>query len=144
MNLVATNGILAPVIVLIAWTLVMWIWMYATRLPAIGKMKVTMDPNAVSGDQMAQLPASVRWKADNYNHLLDEPTLFYALAISLALLGEGDGVNLVLAWAYVGLRILHSLVQALINIIEVRFLIFVLSSFVLFAMTFNALLAVMG
>jgi hypothetical protein len=97
-----------------------------------------LDPMAPRGEQMASLPAKVRWKADNYNHLLEQPTLFYAVAIVLALVGRGDGVALYLAWAYVGLRVVHSLIQTLVNRIEARFGVFVLSSLVLVAMTIEA------
>lgn len=135
--------ILAPVIVLIAWSLFIWLWMYATRIPAIQKMKMKLDPNAKSGAQMSELPANVRWKADNYNHLMEQPTIFYALVFALALLGLADD-NAIFAWAYVGLRIAHSLVQVLINKIELRFALFVLSNIPLFIMTLNALLAVFG
>ena len=86
---------------------------------------------------MSTLPPNVRWKADNYTHLMEQPTVFYALAISLAVIGEGSGNNLYLAWAYVLLRIIHSVVQALVNKIELRFLIFVLSNIPLFCLTVN-------
>ncbi len=132
------SPILAPVIALITWSMVMWLWMYVTRIPAIAKAGMKMDPMAPAGQQMSTLPAQVRWKADNYNHLMEQPTLFYAVALSMALMGEGVGINLTLAWAYVGLRVLHSLVQAIVNKIEVRFAIFVLSSLVLVALVFNA------
>ncbi len=91
---------------------------------------------------MATLPPMVRWKADNYVHLMEQPTIFYALVISLAVLGEGSGINLYLAWAYVLLRIAHSLVQAVVNKIELRFLIFALSNIPLFWLTFNAVVLV--
>jgi hypothetical protein len=132
------SPILAPVVALVAWSMLMWSWMYVTRIPAIFRAKMVMDPMAPRGEQMNKLPAQVRWKADNYNHLMEQPTIFYAIALSLALLGEGDGANLVLAWAYVGLRVVHSLVQAIINKIELRFAIFFLSSLVLIGLTFNA------
>ena len=90
---------------------------------------------------MSSLPPQVRWKADNYNHLLEQPTLFYALAISLALLGVQTQIGLMLAWVYVFLRIGHSLVQALINKIEVRFLLFALSNIPLFALIYIAVTA---
>ena len=64
-------------------------------------------------------------------------TLFYALAIVLAIIGEGEGTNLYFAWAYVVLRIIHSLVQALSNKIEVRFLLFVLSNVPLLVLTYS-------
>lgn len=134
--------ILTPVIILISWSMIIWIWMYATRIPAVRANKLVLDPQAERGAQMATLPAKVRWKADNYNHLMEQPTLFYALAISLAVLGEGQDINLYLAWAYVVLRVSHSLIQVLSNKIELRFAVFVLSNIPLFALTINALLAV--
>ncbi len=137
-----STPILTPLVVLVAWSMVMWLWMYATRLPAMMAMDMKPDPNAPRGEQMNTLPASVRWKADNYNHLMEQPTVFYAIVLALALLGYGEGINLVLAWAYVGIRIVHSLLQALVNKIEVRFLLFFLSSLALIGLTFNALRAV--
>ncbi len=134
--------IITPVVVLVAWSLLMLLWMYATRLPALRAAKIKLDPNALRGQQMSTLPPRVRWKSDNYTHLMEQPTLFYAIVLSLALLGEGDGINLSLAWAYVMLRILHSLVQVLVNKIEVRFVLFSLSNIPLFWLTINALLAV--
>ncbi len=133
-----SSPILAPVVALVAWSLVMWLWMYVTRLPAMKQAHMVPDPQAPRGEQMNQLPARVRWKADNYNHLMEQPTIFYAIALTLALLGEGEGVNLALAWTYVGLRVVHSLVQVLVNKIEVRFLIFAVSSLMLVGLTVNA------
>ena len=136
-----TSPILAPVVALIAWSMLIWLWMYVTRIPAMSKLRMQLDPNAPRGEQMNQLPAAVRWKADNYNHLMEQPTLFYAICLTLALLGLGGGSNLALAWAYVGLRVLHSLVQVLINRIEVRFVLFILSSLMLLGLIFNAAVA---
>ena len=91
---------------------------------------------------MAQLPPSVRWKADNYNHLFEQPTVFYAVALALAVIGQGSGINAKLAWAYVALRVAHSLLQALWNNINARFALFATSSLVLMALTVQAALAV--
>lgn len=135
--------ILLPVMALVGWSLVMWLWMYVTRLPAMRKAKMKPDPNAPRGEQMSQLPASVRWKADNYNHLMEQPTIFYAAALALALMGQGDGVNLILAWTYVGLRVVHSLWQALTNVIELRFVLFALSTLPLIAMTWNGVVTML-
>lgn len=132
------SPIIAPVVALVAWSLVMWLWMYATRLPAMTRLGMKPDPQMPRGEQMNMLPARTRWKADNYNHLMEQPTLFYAIALSLALLDAGGGSSLVMAWAYVGLRIVHSLWQALTNVIEIRFVLFVLSSLMLFGLTWNA------
>lgn len=132
------SPLLGAVIALVLWSMLMWAWMYVTRIPAILQMKMKLDPQAPRGEQMNLLPATVRWKADNYNHLMEQPTIFYALALSLVLMGAGDGLNALLAWAYVGLRVVHSLVQALINKIELRFALFFVSSLLLLAMGLNA------
>lgn len=132
--------IVSAAIALVLWTFVMWFWLYATRLPAIIKGKIVYDPQRPASEFMDKIPASVRWKADNYNHLHEQPTIFYAVAIILAMLGEGGGFNATLAWVYVGLRVIHSLVQATINKVELRFLIFVAASLVLLALAVNAAL----
>lgn len=134
------SPIIAPVVALVAWTLVMQIWMLGTRIPALRKMGV--DLKKVRGGQGRQLDGviedRIQWKAHNYNHLLEQPTLFYAIALSLAVLGGGGGWNLGLAWAYVALRVLHSLIQATVNVVRWRFLVFCLASLVLLALTLHA------
>jgi hypothetical protein len=130
-----SEQLLGPVIALVAWSMVMWLWMYATRLPALYAANMKLDPYAPSGEQMSLLPPRVRWKADNYNHLMEQPTIFYAIVVALVLLGISSQASLVLAWSYVALRVIHSLVQALVNKIEVRFLVFVLSNIPLFFLT---------
>jgi hypothetical protein len=135
--------ILLPVAVLVAWSLVMMFWMVAVRIPAMRAKGINLStavggrPGVLDGvlDERAQ------WKAHNYIHLMEQPTLFYAIAITLAVIGEGDGTNALLAWAYVGLRVIHSLVQATTNIIRYRFFAFLLSSLVLVALTVHALIA---
>lgn len=136
--------ILQPVVVLVGWSMVMWIWMYVTRLPAVQAADMQLDSSRPLGEQMATLPPRVRWKADNYNHLMEQPTIFYPLVITIALLGQGEGLNLYMAWAYVGLRVIHSIFQALINAIPVRFVLHVLSSIPLFVMIWNAMMASFG
>ena len=89
---------------------------------------MVLDPNVPKGEQMATLPPNVRWKADNYNHLMEAPTMFYAVALTLAVAGAGHGVAVAMAWVYVGLRIIHSLVQVTSNHIPTRFAVFVLST----------------
>ncbi|MFZ4689481.1 MAG: MAPEG family protein [Polymorphobacter sp.] len=117
------SEILQPVAVLILWSLVMWLWMYAVRLPAINRS--SLDAKTMVGSTAADLdvalPASVQWKAHNYNHLMEQPTIFYAAALLLAVAWQGDGMNALIAWVYVGFRIVHSLVQATVNRVAVRF-----------------------
>ena len=136
-------GILQPVVALAAWTMVMWAWMYATRIPAMRARK--LDPNVLANDPEMTLdrllPPPVQWKAHNYNHLHEAPTVFYAVAIVLAIVGQGDGYNLWLGWLYVAVRIAHSLVQATVNLILLRFAIFAVSSLVLIVLIVRAALA---
>jgi hypothetical protein len=135
------SAILGPVVALVAWTLVMQIWMYATRLPAMRRAGIELkDRRGGRGGQLdGVLDDRVQWKAHNYNHLLEQPTIFYAIAIALALLGGGDvRINVWLAWAYVALRVLHSLIQATVNVVRWRFLVFALASFCLLGLTVHA------
>jgi hypothetical protein len=140
--------ILQPVVILAAWTLVIWLWMYATRIPAMNRAGIDgVNMTASTGkslrdDLTAKGEHRASWIADNYNHLHEAPTVFYAIAITLAMIGWGDGMNADIAWAYVGLRIAHSLVQALWNRVIVRFLLFILSTLCLIALTLHAGMAV--
>ncbi|MEM1035225.1 MAG: MAPEG family protein [Pseudomonadota bacterium] len=125
---------LMPVLVLVLWTLVMWIWMYATRIPAMTAAKI--DPNDARhpGTYSDKIPSNVRAVADNYNHLHEQPTLFYALMMFTAVTGGGTYTMLYLAFGYVGLRVLHSLVQVLSPNVMLRFFTFAISTIVLMAM----------
>ncbi|MEO6041497.1 MAG: MAPEG family protein [Croceibacterium sp.] len=137
-------AILQPVVALALWTMVMWAWMYAVRIPAMTALKV--DPDTIVRDPEAALdkllPPQVQWKAHNYNHLHEAPTVFYAMALLLAITGQGDGMNATLGCVYVGLRVIHSLVHATVNKVTLRFMIFVASSAVLLALIVDAALAV--
>ena len=137
-----THTILQPVIALVLWSMVMWAWLYATRVPAMLRARTKLDPTLPRDVMLGGLPPRVRWKADNYNHLMEQPTLFYATVLTLALLEQGDALTVGLAWAYVALRILHSLIQALVNVILLRFSVFMIASGVLFALAVRAAMAV--
>jgi hypothetical protein len=139
-----TTQFLTPVLVLVTWTLIMWVWMYATRIPAMNKAGVEPQEAAHPGTWAHRIPSSVRAVADNYNHLHEQPTIFYALMFFAALTGGGDATALRLAWAYVILRVLHSLVQATFNRVIVRFSIFALATVVLMVLAAKQLLRVLG
>jgi len=136
-----SQTMLQPVMALVLWSMVMWGWLYATRLPAMARARTPLDPTQPRDVMLGGLPPRVRWKADNYNHLMEQPTLFYATALVLALLGQGDPINLGLAWTYVALRVVHSLVQALVNVIVLRFAVFMAASVVLVVLALRAAFA---
>jgi len=126
-------SLIPPVLTLIGWTFVMWVWLYATRIPALRAARVDLVEVSRTGAKL-DLPAEVTRVADNYNHLHEQPTLFYALALAAQLANAVDGVSVALAWAYVAIRVIHSFVQATRNVIMVRFFVFVAASLVLFSL----------
>lgn len=127
------NSILTPVLALLAWSLVMCLWMYITRIPAMRAAGIDAA-KMTEKSEMDVLPKKVRQIADNYNHLHEQPVVFYGLAFYTHLEGVVSPLTIGLAWAYVALRIAHSLYQATVNFIPVRFVLFVLSSIVLVAL----------
>jgi len=131
---------LTPMLALITWTFVIWLWMYATRIPAM--QKAGIDPGKIKQKaDLDALPVRVKQVADNYNHLHEQPVIFYALATYCQFAGTADPTNVKLAWAYVGLRVVHSLVQCTINYVPLRFAVFTLASFTLLAITVRSWMA---
>lgn len=135
---------LQPIVALALWTLVMWGWMLATRLPAIKRAGFALgELVGTSGvDAERGLPPKAQWKAHNYNHLLEQPTLFYAVMIVLTLAGIDDFTTRMVAWSYVTLRIVHSVWQATVNRVAGRFWLFLLSTLALIALAVRAAMAV--
>ena len=136
------ESMLWPVLALIVLTLLVWVGMYATRIPAMQKAGISPQsarhPGSLDG-----LPSSARQVTDNYNHLLEQPTIFYALVFYIVLTGHSDGLHIYLAWAYVGLRVVHTLVQCTVNRVTTRFFVFSLSTLVLMVMAGRELVALL-
>ena len=132
---------LAPAAVLIAWSLVMLFWMAGTRLPAMSKMGGVRKakPGGRGQDLEGVLDERVNWKSHNYAHLMEQPTLFYAVSIIIALLGAGAS-DVLAAWVYVAFRVIHSIWQATVNVVSIRFLLFLISSVALVALAIHALM----
>lgn len=137
-------SILAPAAVLVLWSLIMLFWMAFTRLPAASKLapKGTPTPAGLRGQDLdPRLPPNVAWKSHNYTHLMEQPTIFYATVFILFLAGAATPMIVGFAWAYVILRIIHSIYQATINVVMVRFTLFLLSTLCLLFMAVHAVLA---
>ena len=131
--------ILAPAAVLVAWSIVMLFWMAFTRLPAMAKgggLKGA-KPGGRGQDLEGVIPDRINWKAHNYAHLMEQPTLFYAAVVIIAIMGPG-ALDPVFAWIYVAIRIVHSIWQATVNIVSVRFLLFLLSTLALICLAWRA------
>ena len=135
------DTMIAPVMALVAWSLVMWVWMYVQRIPAMQKAGVKPQDARFPGS-LDILPDRARQAADNYNHLMEQPTIFYAAALAIQVAGHADGMAVHFAWVYVCVRVLHSLLQVSLNLVPVRFLLFVVSTGVLAAMVVRELMRV--
>lgn len=133
------HGLIAPLLALVAWTFVMWAWLYATRIPAMRRASIDLEELSRTGAPLT-LPPEVARVADNYNHLHEQPTLFYALVLAAQVAGAVDAVSVGLAWSYVLLRVVHSLIQATRNVIALRFAVFAVASLVLLALLVQTVL----
>ncbi|BDI60869.1 MAPEG family protein [Qipengyuania nanhaisediminis] len=135
---------LAPAAVLVIWTLIVLFWMVPTRFGAIAKVEdKSVFPKKIGPrgpDLEGVLPDKANWPAHNHTHLHEQPTLFYAVSVILAIIGPGEW-DVALAWIYVGIRIVHSLWQILFNKLPVRILLFLLSTLVLVALAISAVMA---
>jgi len=135
------SPILVPVVALVAWTLIMMLWMVATRMAEFRRLGINFDnipPGSRGVDLEGRADARAQWKSHNYNHLMEQPTIFYAIALTLALMDFGGGLNYWLAWGYVGLRIVHSLFQSTVNVVKYRLTLFTLASLCLIGLTAHA------
>lgn len=135
------SPILVPVVALVAWTLLVMLWMVVTRMGEFRRLGIRFDdipPGSRGVDLEGRADPRAQWKSHNYNHLLEQPTIFYAIALTLAIMDMGGGINYWLAWGYVGLRVIHSLFQATVNVVKYRLLLFTLASLCLIGLTVHA------
>lgn len=131
---------LAPAAVLVLWSLLMLMWTAATRFPGMAKLGMnvkTAPPGGRGQDLETVLPPQINWKSHNYAHLMEQPTIFYPTVVILALMGPNAG-DVAFAWAYVALRVVHSIWQATVNTIPVRFTLFLLSTICLVLLAIHA------
>lgn len=140
------NPLLGPVVTLVAWSIVVLFWMAFIRFSAMKKAGRGLG-NAKRGargqDLEGVVPDPINWPSHNYTHLMEQPTIFYAIVLALVAMGDSFAMNVTLAWAYVGLRVVHSIVQITFNDLRVRFPIFVLSTLCLVALTLHAAIALL-
>jgi len=134
------SPLLGPIVALVAWSLIMQVWLYVSRFAAMNRAGISLKGRRGSrgGALEGVIPDEANWKAHNYAHLMEQPTIFYAIVIALILMRFDAHINVYLAWAYVGLRILHSLIQATVNVVTYRFIVFTLASLCLLGLTTHA------
>jgi hypothetical protein len=142
-SLLQPSPLLGPIVALVAWSLVMLVWTAIARRGAFQRLGVSLR-NIPPGSRGEALDKSeerkAQWKAHNYNHLMEQPTIFYAIVLALVLMGFDHSINVTLAWGYVGLRVVHSIVQATINVVAIRLTLFALSTLCLASLTVHAAL----
>lgn len=135
---------LAPAAVLVVWTLIILFWIIPSRFGAVAKLEdksaLTGKPGGRGADLEGVIPNKANWPSHNHTHLHEQPTLFYAVSAILAIVGAG-AFDVMLAWIYVGLRIVHSLWQILVNAIPLRFLLFLASTAALIILAVRAVMA---
>lgn len=135
------HGLIAPVIALVCWTLAVMIWLGYERVRNINRLKLSPDAGKFARDLNALMPDRAKQVSDNYMHLMEQPTLFYAVCFSLQFLGQGEHpVNIGFAWGYVTIRVLHTLVHSTFNDVRIRFFLFLLSSVFLVGLVIHAVL----
>ena len=134
------SPLLGPVVALVAWTLVMLVWLAFSRGAAAKKAGINLGASrgGRGQDLEGKVPPEAQWKAHNYAHLMEQPTIFYAIVFALVLMGMDQPINVWLAWGYVAFRVAHSIVQATVNIVKYRFAMFALSTFCLLGLTVHA------
>lgn len=133
---------LTPALALIVWTLIVWGWLFAIRIPAMQKSRFNPQ-DANNPGALDALPITARMAANNYNHLHEQPTIFYALAIYSHLVGVADPLNIALAWGYVGLRVAHSFTQIVLKQVMLRFYIFLAASVMIIIMAARNVIALL-
>jgi len=133
------SPLLGPVVALVLWTLVVLFILAFTRFRGIKRAGLKVDPSRGGRGQDLDgvLDPKANWPAHKYAHLHEQPTLFYAIVLALVLMGFDHPINVTLAWAYVGLRVVHSIVQMFFNDLRLRFPLFLLSSLVLLSLAIH-------
>jgi hypothetical protein len=129
----SATSMLTPALALVALSLLVWAAMIAVRPRAMIKAGVPWQAARYTAE-LTNLPRPARDVADNYNHLMEQPTIFYALVFYTHLVGNGDALSVGLAWGYVALRVLHSVIQMTVNIVAYRFWVFFASTLLLVAL----------
>ena len=117
--------ILYPMFLVITLSGILFLLLAATRLPSIIKYFGKLQAAKHSEDLRPNLPTAARNITDNYNHLFEQPTLFYALVTYIYLMQHVDTIHLYFAWFYAALRIAHSVIQITSNNVSYRALVFI-------------------
>ena len=132
------QNLLEPVLAMVFLHAAVWIWMTVSRGRAMALAGMTLEQARHTSD-LQQLPNPARQVADNYNHLFELPTVFYALVFYIWAMGHADPVHVACAWGFFGSRVVHSIVHGTINRVALRFPIFALGWVLIIVMSVREL-----
>ena len=133
--------ILAPMLGMMVLTAVVWVVLYARRLPAMRKAGVPAQEYTTPDKGAALLPEAVSYPANNFRNLFELPVLFYALCLYLYVTGTAGHADVVAAWVFVAFRVVHSAIHCTVNIVVARFATYCLAALALWFMLARAVLA---
>jgi hypothetical protein len=136
------HGLILPVLALVAWSILVWLWMIMGRVSVMRRERI--HPQKAVRTREFSTSGREQWVADNYNHLMEQPTIFYAAALAAHAAGQGNAINIGLAWTYVIIRIVHTLIQTSSNIVMWRFYAFIASTAALAAMVVYTLIGMLA
>jgi len=137
------TAIFSPFFAMMFLTLVVWLYMYVRRIHLIRSQK--LDPQDLSTAALAELsPPAVSNPSDNLKNLFEIPVLFYALALYLFVSNQVDAVYVNAAWVFVAFRALHSAVHCTLNIVMLRFYLYLCSTLAVWFMAVRAALQHFG
>ena len=139
MTVTHQTEIFGPLLAMMGLTLAVWLFMFARRIPFIRSLG---DVDLSVPGELARLsPASVSNPSDNLKNLFELPVLFYAIVIYLWITRQADDLYVILAWVFAIFRALHSLVHCTVNIVMLRFWLYVISAVALWLMIGRATVA---
>jgi hypothetical protein len=126
--------ILQPVMAMFLLTGLVWALMYARRIRYT--LVNHIDPQSLATPEFlnARIPVAINNPSNNLKNLFELPVIFYALCAFLLLTHRVDQAYLTCAWAFVALRFVHSVIHCTINIVNLRFAAYFLSSIALWVM----------
>ena len=133
-------AIFFPVFALAAWTFVILLLIPYKRIKAVALKQLVADDFKLG--ESKNVPPNVSLPNQNYVNLLELPVLFYVVCLVLYVTNSVDAMAIYLAWGYVGLRLIHSLVHLTSNNVFRRLIVFAMSAFVLMAMWGRAFIAI--
>ena len=138
------NAIFGPFFTMIFLTVVVWLYMYVRRISFITGSQIDAKELATPGALAKLSPAAVANPSDNLKNLFEMPVIFYALTLYLFVTRQVDAIYVDAAWIFAAFRVMHSAVHCTINVVIVRFYLYLISTLAVWFIAIRAALAYFG